>query len=164
MTAPARVATFTFVSAVLIALAVLLAPADPPPAWSPPQATETTVAVPGAELIAATGRRKARLEEAATAFIGVFLRYEVGELPPPLARSLGRLSTASFGRYLLDARPRQLGPRAVARIAKVETAFLNQAADRALVRGVARRPDGPEELSFVFVLRSGRWLASRAAE
>lgn len=164
MPAPARIATFVFVSAGLIALAVVLAPAGPALAPGPPQAAETTAAVPGAELIAAAGERKARLEEAAAAFIGVFLRYEVGDLPAPAARLLGRLSTASFGRYLLDARPRQLGPRGAARIVKVETAFLDRATDRALVRGVARRPDGPEELSFVFVLHGGRWLAARAAE
>jgi hypothetical protein len=164
MPAPARIAVFAFVSAGLIALAVVLAPAGPAPAPAPPQAAKATVAVPGAELIATAERRKARLDRAATAFIGVFLRYEVGDLPPPVVRSLSRLSTASFGRYLLDARPRQLGARGVARIVKVETAFLAPTADRALVRGVARRTDGPEELSFVFILHGGRWLAARAAE
>ena len=74
------------------------------------------------------------------------------------------MTTAAFGRYLLGARPRQLGGRELARIVTVETAFLDPAADRALVRGVARRADGPQELSFVFVLRGGRWLAARAAE
>jgi len=163
MPAPARIAAFVLVSAGLIALAVVLAPSDPPPA-PPPRAAPAPVAAPGSELIAATGRRKARLDRAATAFIAAFLRYEVGDLPASVARSLDRLTTARFGGYLLGARPRQLGRRGLARIVKVETAFLDPAADRALVRGVARRPDGPEELSFVFVLRGGRWLAARAAE
>lgn len=164
MATPARIAAFAFVSAALIALAMALAPAGPAPPPSPPRAAETAAAVPGSELIAAARRRKARLDRAAIDFIGAFLRYEVGDLPAPVARSLRRLSTASFGRYLLDARPRQLGARGAARIVKVETAFLDRAAGRALVRGVARRADGPEELSFVFVLRGGRWLAARAAE
>jgi hypothetical protein len=163
MSAPARIAAFLFVSAGLISLAVALCPGDPAPAPPPPHMTKATTAVPGSELIAAQ-RRKARLDQAATGFIGVFLRYEVGELPAPLARSLARRTIASFGRYLLDARPRQLGPRVPARIVKVETVFLDRGGRRALVRGVARRADGPEELSFVFVLRGGRWLAARAAE
>lgn len=160
---PARIAVFVLVSAGLVALAVALAPSAPSPA-SPPRAAPATAAVPGSDLIAAAGRRKARLDQAATAFIGAFLRYEVGDLPAPVPRSIDRLTVASFGRYLLGARPRQLGERRAARVVKVETAFLRPTADRALVRGVARRPDGPEELSFVFVLRGGRWQAARAAE
>ena len=162
MAAPARIAAFVLVSAGLIALAVALAPSGPPPA--PPPRAAPPATVPGSELLAAAGRQKARLDRAATEFIAAFLRYEVGDLPAPVARSLDRLSTDAFGRYLLDARPRQLGGRELARIVKVETAFLDRAADRALVRGVARRTDGPEEVSFVFVLRDGRWLATRAAE
>jgi hypothetical protein len=163
MPAPARIAAFVLVSAGLIGLAVVLAPSGSAPA-PPPRAAPATAAIPGAELIAAVGGQKARLDRAATEFIGAFLRYEVGDLPAPVTRSLDRLSTAAFGHYLLGARPRQLGRRAAARILKVETAILDSAADRALVRGVARRADGPEELTFVFVLRGGRWLAARAAE
>ncbi len=160
---PARIALFVLVSAGLIALAVALVPSVPVP--SPVSTVEpAAVAVPGSDLIAAAGRRKARLDQAARAFIGAFLRYEVGDLPASVARSVDRLTVASFGHYLLGARPRQLGDRRAARIVKVETAFLSPTADRALVRGVARRPDGPEELSFVFVLSGGRWLAARAAE
>jgi hypothetical protein len=161
MPAPARIAVFVLVSAGLIALALALAPSGPPP---PPPPSTATAPVPGADLIAAAGRRKARLNRAAAAFIGAFLRYEVGDLSPSVARALGRMTTISFGRYLLGARPRQLGGRELARIVKVETAFLDPAVDRALVRGVARRADGPEEVSFVFVLCGGRWLAARAAE
>lgn len=164
MPAPARIAVFVLVSAGLIALAVALAPSGPAPASRPSTAASATAPVPGADLLATAEPRKARLDRAATAFISAFLRYEVGDLPASVSRSLGRLTTASFGRYLLGARPRQLGGRELARIVKVETAFLDPAADRALVRGVARRADGPEELSFVFVLRGGRWLAARAAE
>lgn len=164
MSPSARIAVFLLVSAGLVALAVALAPSSPVPPMPSSSATPITVAVPGSDLLTAAGRRKARLGRAATVFIAAFLRYEVGDLPAPVARSLDRLTTARFGRYLLGARPRQLGGREQARIVKVETAFLDPAADRALVRGVARRPDGPEELSFVFVLRGGRWLASEAAE
>lgn len=164
MPAPARIAAFVLVSVGLIALAVALAPSGPAPSPAPTPLRAATVTVPGADLIAAVERRKGRLDQAATAFIGAFLRYEVGDLPASVARSLGRLTTADFGRCLLGASPRQLGGRELARIIKVETAFLDPAADRALVRGVARRADGPEELSFVFVLRGGRWLAARAAE
>jgi hypothetical protein len=161
---PARIAVFVLVSAGLIALAVALAPSAPAPTAPSSSAVPSPAAVPGSDLIAAAGRRKAHLDRAATAFIRAFLRYEVGDLPASVARSLDRLTVASFGRYLHGAPPRQLGDRRAARIVKVETAFLDPAADRALVRGVARRPDGPEELSFVFVLRGGRWLATRAGE
>ena len=164
MAVPARFLAFAFLSAALIALAVAWAPADPPPAPPPLGAAQATLAGPGSGMIAAARQRKARLDQAASAFIGTFLHYEVGELPAALARSLRRLSTPSFGRYLLDARPRQDGARGVARIVAVETDFLGPGADRALARGVARRADGPEEISFLFVLRGGRWLAARAAE
>lgn len=164
MATPARIAVFVFVSVGLIAVAVALAPSGPAPTAPASPAPPAPVAVPGSDLITAAGRRKAHLDRAAMAFIGAFLRYEVGDLPTSVARSLDRLTTARFGVYLLGARPRQLGGREQARIVQVETAFLDPAADRALVRGVARRPDGPEELSFVFVLRGGRWLASEAAE
>jgi hypothetical protein len=164
MPTPARIAVFVLLSAGLIALAVAWAPPGPAPPVRSPSAAPATMALPGSELLAAAGRRKARLERAARAFIAAFLRYEVGDLPASVARSLDRLTTARFGRYLLGARPRQLGGRERARIVEIETAFLDPAADRALVRGVARRPDGPEELSFVFLLRGGRWLASEAAE
>jgi hypothetical protein len=160
--APARIAVFVVISVGLIALAVALVPAGPAPA--PPQTAAPPVAAPSSEPIAAASRRKGRLEQAATGFIESFLRYEVGDLPPAVACSLRRLSTASFGRYLLETRPRQHGPRGVARIVAVEAAFLDRRTDRALVRAAARRPDGPEELSFVFLLRGGRWLAARAAE
>jgi hypothetical protein len=161
---PSRIAVFILVSAGLIVLAITLAPSAPDLPSPAATAEPAAVAVPGSELIPAAGRRKARLIQAARAFIGVFLRYEVGDLQPSVARSVERLTITDFGRYLLDARPRQIGDRRAARIVKVETAFLDPAADRALVHGVARRPDGPEELAFVFVLRDGRWLAARAAE
>jgi hypothetical protein len=161
---PARIAVFVLVSAGLIALAFALAPSATVPPSPPSTAAPAAVAVSGSDLIAAAARRNARLDRAATAFIRAFLRYEVGDLPASVARSLDRMTTARLGRYLLGARPRQLGARPAARIVKVETTFLDPAADRALVRGVARRADGPEDLSFVFVLRAGRWLAARAAE
>ncbi len=163
MSAPARIAVFVLLSAGLIALALALAPSDPP--TSPPrsESAPAPLAVPGSDLIAAAARRKARLDRAASAFTGAYLRYGVGDLSAPVSRLIDRLSTAGFGRYLLGAAPRPLGG-GVARIVELEATFLDPAADRALVRGVARRPDGPEEFSFVFVLRGGRWLAARAAE
>ncbi len=164
MSAPARIAVFVLLSVGLIALALALAPSDPPPSPPGSESAPATVAVPGSDLIAAAARRKARLDRAASAFIGAYLRYGVGDLSAPVVRSIDRLSTAGFGRYLLRAAPRPLGRRGAARIVELESTFLDPAADRALVRGVARRPDGPEEFSFVFVLRGGRWLAARAAE
>ncbi|HET7445392.1 MAG TPA: hypothetical protein VFJ57_12100 [Solirubrobacterales bacterium] len=160
---PLRIAAFALVSVGLVGLALALAPGSPP-APVPARAAQAAVAHPVPSLLAAARRRKSHLDVAARAFVGAFLRYEAGDLPAPVARSLGRLTTAGFGRELLGAPPRQIGGRPTARIIAVETAFLDPAADRALVRGVARRADGPEELSFVFVLRGGRWLAVRAAE
>lgn len=165
MPVPARIAVFALASAGLIAFALALAPAgSAPPAPSSP-APPATVAVPDSELIAVAERRKARLDRAARTFISAFLRYEVGDLPVAVARSLDHLTTAEFRHYLLASPPRRPSRgHSRAQIVEVETAFLSPAAARALVRGVARRPDGPEELSFVFVLRGGRWLAAGAAE
>ncbi len=140
-----------------------MAPGAPAPALQR-RAAPVAVPLPGSPLLAAAERRKAHLDRASRTFIEAFLRYEVGEVPASVGRSIRRLSTAGFASYLLGAPPRQLGGREPARIVVVETAFLDPSADRALVRGVARRADGPEELSFVFVLRGGRWLAARAAE
>ena len=165
MAAPARMVAFALVSAGLIALALALTPSGSTPAPAPaPRRTPTADAAPASQLIATGGRRKARLDRAARTFIAAFLRYEVGDLSSSVVRPLNRLTTSAFGRYLLEAPPRQLGKRELARIVEVEAAFLDPAADRALIRGVARRADGPEELSFVFILRGGRWLAVRAAE
>ncbi|MGE4123547.1 MAG: hypothetical protein AB7F97_18920 [Solirubrobacterales bacterium] len=161
MPSTARIAVFVFVSAALIAVAVAGAPAEHAPA---PARTPSVRAAPDPGLIALAARRQAQLHKAATAFIAAYLRYEVGDLPPSVAGSLRRLATADFGRELLGDPPRPGGPVGAARIVEVESGFLDRAVDRALIRGVARRPDGPEELAFVFVLRQGRWLAAGAAE
>ena len=164
MTVRVRIAAFVSVSIGLIVLAVVLAPTGSPPAPPAPGAVPAMGAMTGSNQIATASRRKARLDQAARSFIAAFLRYGVGDLPASVAGSIRRGTTAGFGRYLLDARPRPLGPIGAARIVEVEVTFLDPAADRALVRALARRPDGPEELSFVFVLRGGRWLAAAAAE
>ncbi|MGE0067248.1 MAG: hypothetical protein AB7T48_07825 [Solirubrobacterales bacterium] len=164
MPSTARTAAFVVVSAALIALALIFAPAGPDSAPAPASSARPALASPNSGLIARAGRRQTQLHKAATAFIAAYLRYEVGDLPPSVARSLGRLATDGFGRQLLGDPPRPGGPVGAARIVEVESGFLDRDVDRALVRGAARRPDGPEELSFVFVLREGRWLAAGAAE
>lgn len=165
MSAPARIAAFLLASAALIALAVALAPADPAPVPPPlPRAGPARGTAPSSELIEIAARRRASLHKAASALIGAVLRYEVGDLPPSVTRAMRRLATAGFARQLLADPPRRVAGSGAARIVKVETGFLSRGLDRALVRGVARRADGPEELAFVFVLREGRWLAAGAAE
>ena len=164
MPSTARTAAFVVVSAALIALALAFAPAGSDSAPEPDSSARHALATPDSGLIARAGRRPAQLSKAATAFIAAYLRYEVGDLPPSVARSLRGLATADFGRQLLGDPPRPGGPVGAARIVEVDSGFLDQAVDRALVRAVARRPDGPEELAFVFILREGRWLAAGAAE
>ncbi len=164
MPSTARIAAFVVVSAALIALALVFAPAGSDSAPEPASSARHALATPDSGLIARAGRRQAQLHKAATAFIAAYLRYEVGDLPQSVARTLRRLATADFSRQLLGDSPRPGGPVGAARIVEVESGFLDRDVDRALVRGLARRSDGPEELSFVFVLRKGRWLAAGAAE
>jgi len=159
----ARIAVFVLVSAALIAVAVAVAPGERDAATTP-AATRSPRASSDSGLVALAARRQVQLHKAATAFIAAYLRYEVGDVPPAIDRSLRRLATTGFGRQLLVEPPRPGGTVGAARIVEVESGFLDQAVDRALVRGVAERPDGPEELAFIFVLREGRWLAAGAAE
>jgi len=159
----ARIAVFALVSVALIVVAVAVAPGDRQAATTP-ASTRSARAAPDSGLIALATRRQAQLHEAATAFIAAYLRYEVGDVPAAVDRSLRRLATTGFSRQLLGEPPRPGGTVGAARIVEVDSGFLDQALDRALVRGVAERPDGPEEVAFVFVLREGRWLAAGAAE
>ncbi|MEZ5077125.1 MAG: hypothetical protein R2725_06770 [Solirubrobacterales bacterium] len=164
MPSTARTAAFVVVSAALIALALIFAPAGSDSTPAPASSARPALATPDSGLIARAGRRQAQLHKAATAFIAAYLRYEVGDFPPSVARALRRLATADFGGQLPGDLPRPRGPVGASQIVEVDSGFLDRDVDRALVRGVARRPDGPEELAFVFILREGRWLAAGAAE
>ena len=158
-----RTLLFAAVTAALITAALLLghgadtatSPASPPrtdlplaPRRPGPKAS------PGAP--AASARR----------FLTAFLRYEVGDRDPSVARDLRRTSTHQFASDLLRDPPLRRGqaegrPATLGRLSIVPIP-----GDPPLVSvsATARRRSGPEQLSFVFELRGGRWLASAPGE
>ena len=160
-----RMGLFLGASALLIVFAVLLggaghsgsAPTPPPPR---PSVVASASAI---DLLDAARREEARIRAAAARFLSAFLRYEVGDLTPSVAASLRALATPAFARQLVRRPPRQTGrPRGRARIERLDVSFVS--ARRALLSGVARRAEGPEEFSFLFTLHRGRWLAAGVAE
>ena len=102
MPSTARTAAFVVVSAALIALALIFAPAGSDSTPAPASSARPALATPDSGLIARAGRRQAQLHKAATAFIAAYLRYEVGDFPPSVARALRRLATADIAVVLLD--------------------------------------------------------------
>lgn len=119
---------------------------------------------PSAPLALAGGTARppseAALRSQAELFLGVFFRYEVGDLDRRLRRGLRRTASAGFASALLRERPRlpSRAPRP-ARIAYISLRAMPVSPPRALVSGAAKRGRSAEQFSFVFELRSGKWLA-----
>jgi hypothetical protein len=157
---------FVAVCVALIGFAVLLGRSPDPPGEPPKPSPPTAERTPGSGALAHARREEARLRAAGRRFVSAFLRYEVGDLSRRDAASIRLGATAAFARELAAAPPRHLDRTApeAARIERIDISFLSGSARRALLSGVASRPDGPEEFSFLFALRSGRWLAIGAAE
>jgi hypothetical protein len=163
-----RTGLFLAVSALLIAFAVLLGRAPQPPG-SPraqPPSSPVVSPTPAFALLDAARREEVRLRAAGRRFVSSFLRFEVGDLSPQVIASLRASAIPAFMRQLEAAPARRLGRQrpTSARLERLDVSFLTGSARRALLSGVARRPDGPEEFSFLFALRSGRWRALGAAE
>lgn len=161
-----RPGLFLAAVAVLIAVAVLLARAPHPRGVPPARATPSPALAPSFALLDGARREEARLRAAGRRFVSAFLRFEVGDLSPQVTQRLRSSATAAFARDLEAAPARRLArrPAEAARIERLEVSFLTASADRGLLSGFARRPDGPEEFSFLFALRGARWLALGAAE
>lgn len=159
-----RIAAFVLVSAALVALAPLLAPRD---AEGPPARLPAPALAPRNTAMLSAARRKGALATiAARRFVAAYLRCEAGERSAAVRAAVSGTATPAFARDLLADQGRQAGPApaASARIDRIDLSFLTTSGRRALVTGLARRPDGPEEFAFVFERRGGRWLAVGAAE
>jgi hypothetical protein len=106
------------------------------------------------------------LRRTASGFLKAFLAYEVGDRRQVLARRLRATSTKPFASQLLaEPRPRTAissSPRAP--ISDLDVAVMGGHPSVASVTATARRPSGPEQLSFVFICSRGRWLASAPGE
>lgn len=158
-----RAALFLATSAVLIAAAVLLgegAERAEPNALPLPRSLPA-LAPPARRALASARREEARLRAAAPRFLMAFLRYEVGEARPGVRAQLRAFAAPAFARQLLARPPRATG-RALpgpVQLRRIDVFFLTASARRALLSGVARRPSGPEEFSFLFARQGTRWLA-----
>jgi hypothetical protein len=157
-----RPALFLAASAALIAVALFLhvsaAPQPPPPALSrshPPPLQRS-----------GTAQVRAALEPSARRFLRAFLRYEVGDSNQALTRSLRATATPAFAVKLLrrPPRPARRSPPARATVGPLSLIFVSAQPPLVSVSATARRATGPEQLSFVFTRRHGRWLASAPGE
>lgn len=157
---------FVAVSAVLIATAIALRnPPDSNDSSGVVRAAQTDGNAVGSarDVVAQLDRREVEVEVAAHRFLTAFLRYEVGDLSPPVRRALRTSSTRRFADRLLSFPPRRSAagrfpPRAT--LQRVDIAFLSPLATRAVVSGTARRGGLSEEFSFVLTRRGATWLTS----
>lgn len=162
---PARLALFALACALLVAAA--LGSPSRERTSGPPAAPASGARAPRPPLAARRiERRAARLEAglraAARPFLAAFLRYEAGAGGAAMAAALRAGATRGFAARLLAEPPRSLSPAGdppPARLGSLQLAFLSARGDRALVRASAVRGGAPEQLSFLFARRGGRWLA-----
>jgi hypothetical protein len=106
------------------------------------------------------------LARPAREFVDASLRYEVGEGTGPVAQALRRTATASFAKELLSSpvAPPASGVPGPAVVTAMHMRVVTLSPPAALVTGVARRPGGPEEFSFVFVQTPAGWRAGGPGE
>lgn len=160
-----RLALFALCCALLAAAALGFARGGPAP---PPQAAPPAVAASGVPASALrlerrAARAEAALRHAARPFLAAFLGYEAGRRGFALTAALRAGATRAFATRLLAAPPRPSSPAGYpggARLGGLSVSFLSAAPDRALVRASAERGGLPEQLSFLFARRGGRWVAS----
>jgi len=156
-----RLPSFLAVCAGLLAAALLLRTTSPPP----PPASPAPEPHPTAHAAPAGRPAAAALRHAARRFLTAFLRYEVGERSPATARALRATAAPAFAATLRRGppRPSAAAPRGPARLGPLTIARLTSTL--AAVNATARRPAGPEQLSFIFArTESGRWQASAPGE
>jgi hypothetical protein len=140
--------------------------AVPPTGDTVAPATGNVVGSAG-DVIAQLNRRKAEVRVAARRFLTAFLRYEVGDLSPPVRHALRTNATRGFADRLLSYPPRRpaagrFPPRAT--LQRLDIAFVSPLATRAVVSGTAGRGGLSEEFSFVLAYRGTTWLASGPGE
>jgi hypothetical protein len=111
-------------------------------------------------------RHRSALTANARRFLAAFLDYEVGKRDPAIARELRATATPVFAAELLGAPARRspTGSSATAKLGPLALARVSSDPPLAVVSATAERPTGPEQLSFVFELTDGRWLASAPGE
>jgi hypothetical protein len=100
-------------------------------------------------------------------FLAVFLAYEIGEGGAAARQEIRRTAAAGFARELLAApihRASLHRHRGATRVISLHLHALPGGFDLILATGSARRPDGVEPFSFVFVRRDGHWLAVAPGE
>lgn len=120
----------------------------------------------GGRVAPALASEEAAIGAAARRFLGVFLRYEVGELTRRTERQLRATTTESFGAQLLGAAPRPTATRAIlarARLVSLEV-LLEDGGLRAIVDGTALRGGRREPFSFRFERRGLTWVAAGLAQ
>jgi hypothetical protein len=155
-----RAALFVAACAALIAAALLL------PAGNPGAAPEQRHLHAGPSLPARPIVPTPTLASSARRFLAAFLRYEVGDSSPALTRALEATATRALSAELLRHRPRPSQGQAPSDPTLGPLSFAPVSTDPPLVSvsGTARRPTGPEQLSFVFEFSQGSWLASAPGE
>jgi hypothetical protein len=125
----------------------------------------TGSATPARIVATAKTRAPAALAGSARRFLRAFLAYEVGDRRPQIVDALAATATTSFARELAGASPTGATPTpAPAKLGALTLDPLGGDPPLALVTAGAHRPSGPEQLSFLFTERPGRWLASAPGE
>ncbi len=109
---------------------------------------------------------RAAVGPSARRFLDAFLDCETGDRSLETRHQLDATATPAFAARLLTgfvpAPARR--PAGAARLGRLAIVPLATDPPLASVTAVAHRPSGPEQLSFVFVRRHGRWLASAPGE
>jgi hypothetical protein len=160
MSEGSRTALFLSVCATLIA-AALLPRSDHPAGSAPVGITRGTPPTPGRPRAPVPA-----LASSARRFLTAFLRYEVGDQGGAVTRTLRATATRAFAVELLRNPPRPLpgAPRPDPHLGSLTFAPVSTKPPLTSVGAVAKRPTGPDQLSFVFELSHGTWLASAPGE
>lgn len=161
MSQSSRAALFIAVAVALLAAGLLLRPGSR--SVSPPIGIPASRPTPSP---ARTHELRAALNPTARRFLTAFLRYEVGYRDGAASRSLRATATSGFAAELLRNPPEipKHAPRSGATLGPLSIVTVSTDPPLASVTAVAHRSAGPEQLSFVFSRRRGRWLASAPGE
>ena len=162
---PGRLALFALCCVLLAAAALGFAQCGtaPAPRAGPPAVSVSGLPASARRLERRAARAEAVLRRAARPFLVAFLDYEAGRRGFAIAGALRAGATRAFAARLLDAPPLPSSPAGYpgpARLGELSVSFLSARPDSALVRASAERGGLPEQLSFLFARRGGRWVAS----
>jgi hypothetical protein len=156
-----RAALFVVIAVALIAAGALLgtgAHTATPPSRSPERrrSPPPSLAVADHAAVASAARR----------FLDAFLDYETGDRGDGIRQQLDATATPALASQLRAEISPAMAPQSAgaARLGPLRILGLATDPPLASVTAVAHRPSGPEQLSFVFSRRRGRWLASAPGE